>query len=246
MGIELTNVHGFSILGIGFLLGLKHSFDADHLLAVSTIVSERKSFWSSSFIGMLWGLGHTASLLIVGLAVIVFHLQIPEPLGRWMEVFVALMLTGLGVHVLWKIHKGATFHLHIHSHHDRVHVHPHFHESSAVHSHNKEHLHHHSVKIGKKPIIVGMMHGLAGSAGLMLMILATISSQTLAMLYIGIFGAGSIGGMMLMSMVIAVPFALTARYQRLHMIVRTTAGILSVGSGIFLAWHIGIVKGLFL
>src|SRR5262249_17919018 len=144
----------------------------------STIVSERKGFWSSSIVGAVWGLGHTASLVIVGLIVVAFHVQIPSLVANLMEFGVALMLISLGANVLWKIHKGAKFHIHTHVHHHHLHVHPHLHEESPemVDDHVSTH---HQAGVGKKPFFVGMVHGMAGSAALMLVVLATISSRAL-------------------------------------------------------------------
>ena len=232
----------FSILGIGFVLGLRHALDADHIIAVSTIVSERKGFWSSSIVGTLWGLGHTASLLIVGLIVIAFHFQIPEKIALLMEFAVAIMLIFLGANVLWKMKKGATFHVHTHEHDHRLHIHPHLHTVNE----EAQHTHHHgSAKVGKKPFFVGMVHGMAGSAALMLAVLATISSRSLALLYVGIFGLGSVGGMFLMSALIGLPFSITSRHARLNKIIRTSSGVVSVCFGLFYAWQVGVVEGLF-
>jgi len=242
----MVDVSAFSILGFGFVLGLKHALDADHLIAVSTIVSERKGFWSSSIVGALWGLGHTAALLIVGLLVIAFHLTIPGKIAQGMEFAVAMMLVLLGANVLLKVLRGATFHVHAHEHHRHLHVHPHLHEPHLHHQESKNPHHDHASAVGKKPFFVGMVHGMAGSAALMLLVLATISSRPLALLYIGIFGIGSVGGMFLMSTLIGLPFSFTARHERLNAIVRTASGILSVVFGLFLAWQIGIVGGLFL
>ena len=226
-----TNI--FSLLGLGFVLGLKHATDADHLIAVSTIVSERKGFWGSSIVGALWGAGHTASLLIVGLAVIAFHVQIPEKIAMSMEFLVAVMLVILGANVLIKIRRGATLHAHkhIHGHHEHAHLH--------FHGLGEEKVHDHFPSFGKKPFFVGMVHGLAGSAALMLIVLGTISSRTLALLYIGIFGLGSVGGMSLMSAVIGLPSAFTSRHLRINTIVRISSGILSVLFRLFYAWQIG-------
>ena len=238
------NASALSILGLGFILGLKHALDADHLVAVSTIVSERKGFWSSSIVGALWGLGHTASLLIVGLIMIAFNFQIPEKIATGMEFCVALMLIILGVNVLRKIiTKKSTVHLHTHNHHEHAHIHPHTHDIAEGHEHDGAH---HHGKIGKKPFFVGMVHGIAGSAALMLVVLASISSRPLALMYIAIFGIGSVGGMFLMSALIGLPFTFTLKYERLNNIVRTTAGIISVVFGLFYAWEIGIADGLFL
>ncbi|OLD69730.1 MAG: hypothetical protein AUI33_08840 [Ignavibacteria bacterium 13_1_40CM_2_61_4] len=236
-----------SILGLGFVLGLKHALDADHLVAVSTIVSERKGFLSSSLVGALWGLGHTASLLVVGLLVILFHVQIPEKVAMGLEFAVAVMLVILGANLLWKIRKGATLHYHTHEHHHRLHIHPHLHEHAVPdHSHEQASQDHHTVKPSKKPFFVGMVHGMAGSAALMLVVLAAISSRLVALLYIAIFGIGSVGGMFLMSALISVPFAITAKHHGINRIVQTAAGIISVSFGLFLVWQIGISGGFLL
>ena len=235
----MTDTGVISILVLGFVLGLKHALDADHLVAVSTIVSEKKGFWGSSLVGALWGLGHTASLLAVGLIVIAFHFHIPDRVALAMEFSVAVMLIMLGANVLWKVYKGGTFHVHTHEHNDRLHIHPH------VHEHGTGRAHDHTAGVGKKPFFVGMVHGMAGSAALMLLVLATISSRALALLYIGIFGIGSVGGMFLMSALIGLPFAFTQKHARLNLIVRVTAGMVSFCFGAFLAWHIGVVEKLF-
>ena len=246
-----------SVLGLGFILGLKHALDADHLVAVSTIVSERKGFMSSSIVGALWGLGHTASLLIVGLLVIALHIQIPEKVALGMEFAVAAMLVGLGINVIWKLIRGGKFHYHAHSHADHKHSHPHLH----AHQHAGEHDHTRprllfrrfperlmqNISNGKRSILIGMVHGMAGSAALMLIVLATIPSRTLALAYIGIFGLGSIGGMFVMSTLIGIPFVITAHTsQKVNILVRGISGVLSVGFGLFLAWQIAFADGLFL
>jgi len=240
----MFTAQAISILGLGFVLGLKHALDADHLVAVSTIVSERKGFWSSSIVGALWGFGHTASLLIVGLAVIAFHVVIPDKIAQAMEFSVALMLIILGANLLWKIRKGATFHVHTHSHDHHLHVHPHIHEVEPGKPHDHADINHHMKKVGKKPFFIGMVHGMAGSAALMLIVLATISSRILALLYIGIFGIGSVGGMFLMSALIGIPFSVTAKHERINGIIRTAAGVISLTFGIFLGYQIGFVDGL--
>ncbi len=228
-----------SIFGLGFILGLKHATDADHLVAVSTIVSERKGFWSSSIVGALWGLGHTASLLIVGLAVVAFRFEIPERIANGLEFLVALMLVALGANVLLKLRRGATLHAHSHTHHDHKHVHLH------IHAPGEEQTHNHLPPLGKKPFVVGMVHGLAGSAALMLLVLATIPSRVVALLYIGVFGVGSVGGMFLLSALIGLPFALASRHARLHTMIRLSTGTISVLFGLLYAWQIGNRSGLF-
>ena len=229
-----------SILGLGFVLGLKHATDADHLIAVSTIVSERKGFWTSSVVGALWGFGHTVSLLVVGLLVVAFHFEIPDKVALAMEFCVALMLVALGANVLLKLWKGATLHLHVHEHESHQHAHLHFHEPG------KEETHNHARPVGKKPFYVGMVHGMAGSAALMLLVLATIPSRIVGVLYISVFGIGSVGGMMIMSALIGIPFSITSKHRRLTRTIQFASGFLSVCFGIFYAWKVGFSDGLFL
>ncbi len=248
----------FTIVGLGFILGLKHAFDADHLIAVSTIVSERKKLLSSSLVGALWGIGHTISLLLVGCLVIAFQFNIPEQIAAIMELAVAGMLIILGLQVLWKLFKGEMIHVHVHEHNGHKHIHPHIHPFKSMHQHTVDEPHHHErrtsllervlvhVANSKRSIIIGMVHGMAGSAALMLLVLATIKSTALAIIYIVVFGLGSVGGMMLMSTLIGLPFMLTAgKSIAVNRIIRGVAGVTSVAFGLFLAWQIGVVGKLF-
>src|SRR3989442_108979 len=139
-------------LGLGFVLGLKHATEADHLAAVSTIVSERRSLWQSAAVGALWGMGHTASLLVAGVLVIGLGVAIPEALANILELAVALMIVFLGVRLL-------RLHIHPHAHGGSTHIHLHF--------QNEPHAGHgHSGLAGWRPVLVGIVHGLAGSAAL--------------------------------------------------------------------------------
>jgi high-affinity nickel permease len=246
------------MLGLGFILGLRHALDADHLIAVSTIVSERKGLCSSSIVGALWGIGHTLALLAVGILVIVMQIKIPERVALAMEFGVAAMLVILGVNVLVKLSRGDTLHTHVHEHDGHLHVHPHTHPHRALHHHTSDALHHHTSKQtllqrmlrhaheGKRSILIGLIHGMAGSGGLMLIVLATISSTGAALAYIAIFGVGSIGGMVVMSTLLGLPFTATAHtFRTWNRVVRGVAGIASIAFGIFLGWQVGFVEGLF-
>ncbi len=232
-----------SLLGVGLLFGLRHALEADHLAAVSTIVSERKSLWSASLVGALWGLGHTIALLVAGVAVILLHVAISEHTARVLELGVALMLIGLGVNALRKLARGAQLHVHAHEHGGRVHVHPHLHDGSPEPMPET----HHGFRLSARPLLVGMVHGLAGSAALMLVVLSTIPSPLVGFAYIAVFGLGSIGGMLGMSALVSLPVHLTANYfTRAHVTVRALAGVFSLGLGLFMAYEIGFVNGLFL
>jgi len=231
----------FAILGLGFVLGLRHALDVDHLAAVSTIVSQRRGLLRSSLVGAVWGLGHTAALLAAGVAVIAFHAEMPPRLGQALELGVAAMLIGLGLNLLWTVRRGGRVHLHSHAHGGHHHVHAHVH---AV-DHAPASEHHHTVRSARRPFLVGLVHGLAGSAALMLAVLATIPSPALAVAYIAVFGVGSIGGMMIMSTLLGLPLAIAAeRFARAEVALRAVAGLTSVAVGLVLAWEIGVQAGL--
>jgi hypothetical protein len=228
-----------AVLTLGFVLGLRHALDVDHVAAVSTIVSERRSIWASSLVGAVWGLGHTTALLALGVVVVALQTEIPPAVALALEMGVAVMLVGLGVRLLWTLRKGGRLHLHGHAHDGRFHVHPHLHGRGAHAAGPDHHAH-----PGRKPFVIGLVHGLAGSAGLMLAVLATIPARPLALLYVAVFGCGSIGGMMAMSAILALPFALaTARLRRLDGVLAASAAVASVAIGLMLAWRIGIEAG---
>jgi sulfite exporter TauE/SafE len=232
----------FAVLSFGFLLGLKHATDADHLAAVSTIVSERKSLWSSALIGGVWGLGHTISLFAAGIFVLLLNFQISENAERWLEFSVGIMLTLLGLNVLRKLLKGGKFHFHAHEHGAHEHVHPHIHEPVNDEESNT----HHGLNFSPRALVVGMIHGLAGSAALMLAVIPIIESKTVGLLYIIIFGVGSIGGMMLMSFLVGLPFHFTAlRFNRFNYLLQSVAGLFSIGWGLYIIYEKGVTEGLF-
>ena len=231
-----------AILGFGFLLGLKHATEADHLAAVGTIVSERKSLWSSALVGGLWGLGHTISLFIAGVFVLLLNFQITEKTERILEFCVGIMLLVLGLNVLRKLLKGGQLHFHTHEHAHHEHAHPHIH----AHANADEKSTHHGFKFNPRALIIGMVHGLAGSAALMLLLIPTIDSKTVGLLYIIVFGIGSIGGMMLMSFLVGLPFHLTAtKFNRFNYILQSIAGLISIGLGLFIIYEKGVTEGLF-
>ncbi|MDT5060967.1 MAG: hypothetical protein QOH63_1426 [Acidobacteriota bacterium] len=239
---ETISLSTASVLAFGFVLGLKHAVEVDHLAAVSTIVSERKSLLSSLLVGGLWGVGHTISLLIAGFFVILLHVEISERVALFLEFCVGLMLVVLGANALRKLWRGGHFHIHAHSHGGRAHVHPHIHDREAE---TDTHTHH-GYQSSMRPLFVGMVHGLAGSAALMLLVLSTISSPLVGFAYIIIFGVGSIGGMMIMSALVSLPLYLTAtRFTRANLMMRGLAGLFSLSFGLFVIYQIGVVGNLF-
>ncbi|HLY39056.1 MAG TPA: urease accessory protein [Candidatus Binatia bacterium] len=223
------------LLALGVLLGLRHALDVDHLAAVSTLVSARPGVRSSAAVGALWGLGHTSALLAAALVVVGLHAAIPPSVGRALELGVALMLIGLGVNVLVALARGSTVHVHRHRHggceHAHVHLHPPLPAGGA---------HHHAVRAARRPFWVGVVHGLAGSAGLTLAIVAAIPSRPLALAYVAIFGAGSLGGMVATTTLVGMPLAVAAaRFARAEAIVRLGTALASVAVGLRLAWELG-------
>jgi ABC-type nickel/cobalt efflux system permease component RcnA len=227
--------------GLGLVLGIQHALDPDHLIAVSTIVSEHRSFKWASLIGAFWGLGHTTTLFIVGVLVIGLRLTIPPRLGSSLELLVAAMLIILGLNVLRKAFGAERVHLHTHSHNPETHTHIHVHENPK-----QDHTHVHRFAAMRRPFIVGMVHGLAGSAALMLLVLSTIDSALGGLIYIVIFGLGSVGGMLLLSGIISLPFVLTAqRFSAMNRSIRVAAGVASILFGLFLGWQIGSELGFF-
>src|SRR5437879_9917969 len=188
-------------LGFGFLLGLKHATEADHLVAVSTIVSERRSIWQAAGVGALWGVGHTASLLAAGLFVIALGVAIPARVANFLELAVALMIIFLGTRLLYVILRSRPdLHVHAHTH-------------------------------GGRPVLIGIVHGLAGSAALTLLVLSEVvrnGTPALGFAYLFVFGLGSITGMLVMSGLIGVPISLGIRFfQRALLPIRVLAGISS-------------------
>jgi ABC-type nickel/cobalt efflux system permease component RcnA len=240
METSFTSIGVFALLGLGLVFGLKHATEVDHVVAVSAIVSEHRNVWRSAIVGGLWGLGHTASLVLVGILVLVFRVAIPERVANWLEFGVALMIVALGVLAVTRVlRKRADVHLHKHSHDAQSHVHVHFHEQGSEHAAASDSpaQHSHAIsRVGFKPLLVGAMHGLAGSAALTLLVLAQIPSVSVGLLYLAVFGIGSTFGMLLMSGLIGLPFALSGRrLSSINYGLQSAAGVLSIGFGLWYA-----------
>jgi len=249
MEASLQSVSVLALLGLGLLFGLKHATEVDHVVAISTIVSQNRNLLRSALVGALWGVGHTAALLIAGLVVLSLRITIPQRVSNWLEFGVALMILGLGTSALWRaLRRRVEVHVHEHSHDNVSHVHVHFHEATTQHSPRQSSTHHsHAVSaIGIKPVLIGSVHGLAGSGPLTLLVLTQIKSPILGALYISLFGFGSIVGMLLMSGLVGLPFALTSRnFSRLHQRLQTAAAVLSIGFGLWYAHATFFASGLF-
>jgi hypothetical protein len=256
----------FAIVLLGFFLGMRHATDPDHVVAVTTIVSRERTMLHATLIGALWGLGHTVTILAVGSAIILFNLTIPPRLGLSMELSVGLMLILLGVLNLTGLMRRAIEWITIrrlgpdaHSHVilGRLMIHTHDEEGEPAFAGPRSTLGwapqwrpqwlkalglFHIVR----PLTVGIVHGLAGSAAVALLVLTTIHRPSWAIGYLLVFGLGTVAGMMLITAAIALPFAYTLQhFVRLNRGLAMASGMLSLSFGLFLCYQIGFVDGLF-
>ena len=200
-----------SLLFLGLLLGVRHAADPDHVVAVGAIVSRQRSLWRALSVGALWGLGHTATIITVGGAIIVFKLVVPPRLGLALEFAVGMVLVALGIANLVRREREAP-----------------------------------SGASGMRALGIGVLHGLAGSAAVALLVLATIPDPRWAVAYLAIFGSGTMVGMVAMTAAVAMPsLYATARVPRFGARLRLATGALSVVLGLFLMHETGVVSGLF-
>ncbi|HEX2222068.1 MAG TPA: high-affinity nickel-transport family protein [Candidatus Limnocylindria bacterium] len=252
----------FALAGFGFLLGMRHATDADHVIAVTTILNRSRRFAHTTLIGALWGLGHTITVVLVGVGIIVFKVVIPPLVGLAMEFAVALMLILLGVlnltgglrHITERFTPPAPLHGHPHEH-------AHAHDGEEPHRHEHAHLHGHGTNRALasggvvaslgwyqllRPVAVGLVHGLAGSAAVALLVLSTIADPAAALLYLVIFCVGVAAGMAILTTVIGLPFLVSsARSDAINRWLTIGSGVLSLAFGLYLAYQIGFVDGLF-
>ncbi|MGH7357293.1 MAG: hypothetical protein ACREJR_00590, partial [Candidatus Rokuibacteriota bacterium] len=226
--IHTMDVSLVTALGLGLTLGLRHALDADHVAAVSTLVARERGLARSCLLGAFWGAGHTLALLGAGIAVIGFKLTITPGLEAVLERAVGLVLALLGGHVLLRALAGTLASGPDHAHGGLTHRHPLIAGSRAA-----EHVH--LVRLGGRPFLVGLLHGLAGSAALTLLVLGTIPSPIGALVYVLVFGIGSTAGMLLLSGLVGLPVALAAPgAHRLQAAIQVIAGVGSVGLGLWM------------
>jgi ABC-type nickel/cobalt efflux system permease component RcnA len=222
-----------TVAGVGFVLGLRHALDPDHVVAVTTLASQKIGLRRTSLVGAFWGLGHALSLGAVGGVILALRLTVPPAAGHALEAVVAVMLVVLGTLALrralrWRLHA------HPHQHDGTTHVHFHAHHRETP----QEHGHPHPFQGGLRPFLVGLVHGLAGSAGLALLALTAAPTLAAGLAYLAIFGVGSIAGMLLLSTLLSVPLAyVEGRYATLHRAVQLAAGAVSVAFGLFVLWE---------
>lgn len=223
-------------LGLGFLLGLKHATDADHVVAISTIAREFGNAWRGIWVGASWGLGHTTPLLVVGFVIIILKEAVLEryaAIAPVLEFGVGIMLVVLGAQVFWNLRRGR-LHIHEHSHDHTDHLHIHASHASGTLERLGGHTgSHRFFKPGKptfrkKSYFIGVMHGLAGSAAVMLVLLPEIDSVWIGLGYLALFGVGTIVSMALITVVLGIPFALSKRFKIMDGAVAGTAGTVSL------------------
>lgn len=243
-----------TIIAIGLLLGMRHATDPDHVIAVSTIVSRERKIGRSAWIGVAWGLGHTFTIFLVGSAMISFRIELPPRAGLSMELAMAVMLILLGLRNLsalfnWSLAPIRATSGAYHTYGDYVHsINA---EYSHGHGHNPLAAIHHRFGFSKlyafaRPFIIGVVHGLAGSAAIALLVLSTIAKPALAMLYLAVFGFGTVLGMMFITVMMGSTFTYgQKRFAAVDRHLGWVAGAVSLAFGLFVAYQIGIVDGLF-
>jgi len=200
----------FSLFGLGFVLGLRHALEADHAAAVASLATQSQSVFQTMKQGIVWGFGHTVTLFLFGSVVLIIGVVIPERFADALECAVGFMLVGLGIDVFRRM-RNERIHFHLHQHSQATpHFHAHSHTPGIPHT-EADHQHTHPQGFPFRAFIVGLMHGMAGSAALILLTLNTVMSPSMAISYIVIFGLGSILGMGLLSVAIAIPLWYSAR-----------------------------------
>ncbi|MHC0038507.1 urease accessory protein UreH domain-containing protein [Pseudoneobacillus sp. C159] len=216
--MELTII---SVLALGFILGIKHAIEPDHVIAVSTIASQSKKLWNASLAGIFWGIGHTLTLFIIGLILIFLKNEITSTWSMSLEFLVGIMLVYLGIVSIRSYRKHHT---------------------------EEEHQDHHRGVIKQtflKSLLIGFIHGLAGSAAMVLLTMSTVSTIWEGALYILIFGLGTVTGMLLFTTIIGLPFVLSTKKAKMNQSLKLVAGVISTGFGVYYMYNLGVTEGLF-
>lgn len=231
-----------SVLTFGLLIGMRHALEADHVAAVASLATRSRGVKETTRLGIAWGLGHTVTLFVIGTAVLLMDSLVPETVARSLEFAVGVMLLILGLDVLRRLIRDG-IHLHIHQHNGERHVHAHGHQAPVIHDMDA-HRHAHRAKMPWRALLVGLVHGMAGSAALVVLTLSTIHSVAQGIMYIALFGFGSIIGMAMLSVIIALPLRFTARrvtwfYKSLSGVI----GVLTTVLGASVIWQRGFGEG---
>ncbi|MDT0636292.1 hypothetical protein [Spectribacter hydrogenoxidans] len=225
-----------SILLLGFFLGMRHALEADHVAAVATLATRNHGGWGAVFQGAVWGLGHTITLFLAFSVVLFVDTVVPERLAQGLEAAVGAMLLVLGADLLRRMVRDRV-HFHTHRHSDgRVHFHAHSHAGDPA-PHGLDHEHDHPRRFPARALCVGMMHGLAGSAALILLTLGTLASPSAGLAYVGLFGLGSTAGMALLSLAISVPLRGARRFTWLLNSVHAVVAVATIAIGGLLVYE---------
>ncbi|MFQ3210973.1 MAG: sulfite exporter TauE/SafE [Oceanospirillaceae bacterium] len=226
-----------SVLLVGFMIGLRHALEADHVAAVASIVTQKQGKSAALRHGAVWGLGHTITLFVFGTAALLLDTLVPDYMAAILECAVGLMLLYLGLDVLFRMgSKGV--HFHVHQHHGKRHIHAHQHHVGDVSTDVSAHQHKHSNPFPIRTLMVGIMHGMAGSAALVVLTLNAAHNFWLGLGYMLLFGIGSIAGMALLSAAISLPFSIPSkRIERLVGYLQLSIGVGTSGLGGFIVYN---------
>lgn len=259
-------INFFAIIAMGFFLGMRHATDPDHVIAVTTMVTRQRRVSRAALTGIFWGIGHTLTIFLVGALIILFNIVIPARIGLTMELSVGLMLVILGLMNISSFSRSLLslddshkehpefIHSHAHSHGDFVHTHPHAHApGSHPHDANRTPVSILDRIFGSigiyqqiRPLCIGIVHGLAGSAAVALLVLTTIRDPHWAVAYLLVFGVGTIAGMMLITMSLASAFNFFGRRKiKFSRGLGLASGALSLVFGLVIAYQMAIASGLF-
>ncbi|KMY54483.1 urease accessory protein UreH [Bacillus sp. FJAT-27231] len=218
MGVTL-----FSVLALGFVLGIKHAIEPDHVIAVSTIASQSKKLWHASLAGVFWGIGHTATLFIIGVILILMKNNISDKWSMSLEFLVGVMLVYLGIVSIVSFRRKEE-------------------QSSQEYGHSQPVNKRRSYS---KSLVIGLIHGLAGSAAMVLLTMGTVHSVWQGALYILVFGSGTIVGMLIFTTVIGLPFVLSTKQTTINQSLTMIAGVISTAFGLYYMYNLGVTEGLF-
>lgn len=227
-----------SILALGFVLGIKHAIEPDHVIAVSTIASQSKKLSRSSLAGVFWGIGHTVTLFIVGIILILMKGEVPEIWALSLEFLVGIMLVYLGITTFLSF---KNIHVYSRGHNGEEHKHVHSHAYSGIHEHKRQHK---NVSY-LKSLLIGFVHGLAGSGALVLLTMSTVKSVWEGAIYILIFGAGTVVGMLFFTTIIGIPFVFSSKKLTLNKKLTQITGVISIVFGVYYMYNLGVTEGLF-
>ena len=234
-----------SIIFLGFLIGMQHALEADHVAAVASLATRNRSVRDTVRQGVSWGLGHALTLFLFGGLVVVMDTVVPEHFAQGLELAVGFMLVMLGFDVLRRLAR-ERIHFHSHRHGETLHFHAHSHQPGLDHT-NDPHHHEHPGRFPVRALFVGIMHGMAGSAALIILALNSVTSIAQGLGYIAMFGVGSILGMAVLAVVISLPLRYTSRSLTwAHNGLKAMVGLVTIGLGCVLIYELGINQGLLL